>query len=140
MIVLIGCVKTKQNHPAPARELYCSPLFRYAFQFARTLVDERNIYILSAEYGLVPSGSVIRPYERTLNSMSEAEKMRWAYHVCQQMEKAGITPNDRITYLCGENYRKYIIRRYPNACIPLRGVPFGRQLAWYKQRTEASVK
>jgi hypothetical protein len=49
--ILLGCVKTKRDHRAKARDLYCSPLWR-----ARRSYAEANgppWLILSAKHGLV---------------------------------------------------------------------------------------
>ena len=45
-IVLISCVSKKLPHPARAKDLYVSPLFRLNLQYARKLQPDA-IYILS---------------------------------------------------------------------------------------------
>ena len=78
-IVLVSCVKTKANHPKPAKELYISDLFRKSSAYARMIGDEW--YILSAKYGLLAPEVVIPPYEKTLRNMGVADRKAWAKRV-----------------------------------------------------------
>ena len=63
-IVLISCSKTKLDHPAAARDLYDSPLFRQSRAYA--VASGRPWFILSAEHGLVGPDEWLAPYERYL--------------------------------------------------------------------------
>jgi cytoplasmic iron level regulating protein YaaA (DUF328/UPF0246 family) len=106
-IALVSCVKSKQPVPAPAAELYNSPLFARLRAYATAKADAW--YILSAEYGLVRPAEVIRPYERTLNRMSRAEQARWAERVWGQLS-ALLPANARVIVLAGTNYRRDLFR------------------------------
>ena len=79
-IALLSCVSKKLDHPAPAAELYTSPLFRLSLAYARQLHPDA-IHILSARYGLVDLDEVIVPYDVTLNTMPAAERRAWAQRV-----------------------------------------------------------
>ena len=50
-VVLVGCVKSKRDHPSPASDLYTSALFRKARAYAESTGGPW--YVLSAEHGLV---------------------------------------------------------------------------------------
>ena len=67
LIRLVGCVKTKLPHPAAARDLYTSPLFRGR----RAAIDPRTDiwFVPTAEYGLVKPETVIAPYDLALANM-----------------------------------------------------------------------
>ena len=67
-IALVTCVSKKNKAPMPAEKLYCSDLFQKMSSYAKRNADEW--YILSAKYGLLSPGTVIAPYEQTLNNMS----------------------------------------------------------------------
>ena len=131
MIVFISCVKKKREYSCPAKDLYDSDLFRKSYSYACKIADK--VYILSAKYGLLDPNEVIEPYNQTLNGKSEKYKKLWAYKVYQQFIKAGGDCNEKSVFLCGENYRKCIISKFPNAVVPLKGYSFGNQLKWYKE-------
>jgi hypothetical protein len=58
-VVLVGCVKTKLAHAAPARDLYTSTLFRGRRRYAEQ--TQRPWFILSARWGLLaPQEAVAR--------------------------------------------------------------------------------
>ncbi len=65
-IGLVGCVKEKVRHPAPARDLYSSALFR-----SRRFVEGRcdRWFILSTGHGLVDPLQVLDYYDETLANL-----------------------------------------------------------------------
>ena len=93
MIVFLSCVKLKRNSPCKARNMYISDLFQKSLAYAMQL-NPRNIYILSAKYGLLGLDDYIEPYNQTLNDMHEDERKRWAYKVCKQCKSKGISYNE----------------------------------------------
>lgn len=133
MIVFLSCVKTKRKAPCTAEEMYISDLFVKSLKYAKSLHPD-HIYILSAKYGLLSLDRKIDPYEKTLVGASKQECKRWAVMVYRQMQQNGIDFSDQAIFLCGENYRKYIMQKFPNGCAPLAGVPFGKQLSFYKNK------
>ena len=84
--VFISCVKTKRDSRCKAKDMYISPLFKKAYQYAQQFVAEDKIYILSAKYGLIHSSQMIDPYEKTLNSDNDKERKVWAYNIIQRMK------------------------------------------------------
>ena len=52
MKVFIGCVKLKNKGRLKAVDKYKSPLFKKELAYARKLVNDSDIYILSAKYGI----------------------------------------------------------------------------------------
>lgn len=131
MIVFLSCVKLKRNSPCKARNMYISDLFQKSLAYAMQL-NPRNIYILSAKYGLLGLDDYIEPYNQTLNDMHEEERKRWAYKVCRQCESKGISYDEEAIFLCGNNYRKYLMQKFNKSSAPLGDMRIGEQLKFYK--------
>lgn len=116
-----------------AKDMYISPLFKKAYQYALKFVPEDKIYILSAKYGLIHSSQMIDPYEKTLNAERDKERKVWAYNVVQQMKAKGIPLDASIMLLGGVNYTKYLSMVLKNASCPLKGLSMGKTLQWYNK-------
>jgi cytoplasmic iron level regulating protein YaaA (DUF328/UPF0246 family) len=133
-IALVGCVKSKQSSPAPAGELYTSPLFRALRQYAYENADAW--YVLSAEHGLLRPDQVIAPYERTLNAMPKRSRTQWASQVQGQL-LAELPEEAEIILLAGSRYRDDLVpfleQHGFSVTVPLEGLPLGRQLQRLKQ-------
>ena len=99
--VFISCVKTKRSSRCRAKDMYISPLFKKAYQYALQFVGEDRIYILSAKYGLTHSSQMIEPYEKTLNAERDSERKIWAYNIIQQMKARNISLDAEIMLLGG---------------------------------------
>lgn len=134
MKVFIGCVKKKKLGTLKARELYNSTLFKYELAYALTLTDEENIYILSAKYGLITLDDIITNYDLTLNKLNEHSKKVWSYKVIKKAEKLGITKEEKIVFLCGNNYSKYLKKYFKNYSDPTQGLSLGNTLKFYKEK------
>jgi len=131
--VFISCVKTKRSSRCMAKDMYISPLFKKAYQYALKFVPEDKIYILSAKYGLIHSSQMIDPYEKTLNAERDKERKVWAYNVVQQMKAKGISLDASIMLLGGVNYTKFLSMVLKNASCPLKGLSMGKTLQWYNK-------
>ena len=130
-IYLVSCVAQKQPSPAPARDLYISPLFSKASAYAdRT---GQPWFILSAKYGLVHPDSTIAPYDLTLNTMPVAERRRWASGVLAQLAPHLVNVGT-VTFLAGQRYREFLeapLRsRGLDVAVPMEGLRTGEQLGW----------
>jgi hypothetical protein len=64
---LVGCVKSKLAAPAPASELYTSPLSRGRRAAVEVSCD--SWYVLSPLHGLVPPARVLEPYDLALTGL-----------------------------------------------------------------------
>jgi len=130
VVALVSCVKSKLDRPAPARDLYTSPLFRLSRSHAERHADAW--FVLSALHGLVPPNRVIEPYEVTLNTMKAPERRVWAAKVHRQMRDAGLLETGvSFLWLAGQRYRGYLSERlaaFPQE-DPLRGLGIGKRLA-----------
>jgi hypothetical protein len=133
---LISCVAAKSPTPAPAKDLYNSPLFRKS----RAFVEQHchTWFILSAEYGLLEPSEVIEPYEQTLNTKSRQEREQWAGRVWQTLRQR-LRPNDHVMLLAGRKYREALVPLLEmHGCsveVPMEGLGIGQQLQWLSQHT-----
>lgn len=130
-IILIGCVKTKLNHKAMAEELYTSDLFKGRLKYAKMLLPD-YIYILSAKYGLVDLKQEIEPYDKTLKTMTSIEIKKWADDVINKLSNIVDLKKDKVLFLCGEKYRKYLIPYFANYEVLLGNLSQGKQLQFFK--------
>ncbi len=148
-VVLLGCSKQKLDHPAPARELYASPLFRRSLAFAETLAPAERIFIVSGQHGLVAPDDVLRPYDARLSTRPALERGWWANQIAVDLEgrmRRGFAPpgihvdDDRpalrgldVVLLMGRSYAGPIADAIPStwtACQPLDGLEVGERLRW----------
>jgi hypothetical protein len=128
-IVLIACASSKQDEPAPARELYQSSLFRKSLAYAEQELNPDAIYVLSAKHHLLPLDQEIAPYDRTLNRMSADRVRAWADEVLDELRRVADLDNDRFTVLAGKKYRKHLVPHLSTVEVPLDGMRIGEQLS-----------
>jgi cytoplasmic iron level regulating protein YaaA (DUF328/UPF0246 family) len=110
-IVFISCVKKKivTNTPTPAKDLYQSPLFKKALQYAECVIKADKIFIFSAKYYLLKPEDKITYYDKTLNNMTSDEIKEWSAIVRSKIIEENIDlDNDEIVLLAGKNYYKYL--------------------------------
>lgn len=131
MKVFIGCVKLKNKGKLKAKDKYNSPLFKKELAYAKKLTSGNNIYILSAKYGIISLDTIIDDYDLTLNKCKEHDRQRWAYQVIKKAENYGIKKDEKIIFLCGNNYSKYLKKYYKNFEDPTYGLSLGNTLKWY---------
>lgn len=129
-IALISCSQKKLSRPAPARELYCSPLFRLSLAYAEQHCE--RAYVLSAKHGLVDLDQVIEPYDDVLTSRSKAERRLWGARVALSLRARHST--GQLVMLAGEPYVLAVRWNYPSVdqgrfVDPLRGLQIGQRLS-----------
>lgn len=140
-IGLVGCAAAKLSHPAPARDLYTSQLFRKAATYAEANSD--RWYILSAEHGLVSPDRVLEPYDTKLGAKNGPPIWDWAQRVADQLDAELFligTPLAELLVLAGEQYRTFLrcspIRGMP-ARVPMEGMGIGQQLGYLTHHLRA---
>jgi hypothetical protein len=86
-VVLVACSDAKSTRAGKhaAVDLYVSPLFRKSLDYARTLVGDRDIRILSALHGAVRLDARLAAYDWTLHQMSLREREQWGTHVVARL-------------------------------------------------------
>jgi len=130
-ICLISCVKSKNEGPHKAGELYCGQLYTGHLKYAKSLgFQEDDIYILSAKHGLLAFDNVIEPYEKTLNNMKKPERNKWARKTLEQLKSKFDINNTEFTILAGKNYYENLEPFLPNVNLPkeLKGLPIGKRV------------
>ncbi len=75
--------------PAPAEDLYISPLFRGRRAYVEASCEEW--FVLSAKHGLTGRHEVLAPYDLTLTGASVRSKREWARGVLAQI--AAVRPD-----------------------------------------------
>lgn len=161
-VVLIGCVATKGREPAPARDLYTSPLFRRRREYAEA--SGHPWAILSALHGVIDPDQVVWPYSCQLRPSMIAP---WTWVVrngdgvgvglVRWLERfelgdpadlvieahAGVHYVDGLTRACGwlERFgeQSHWSAGAPALDVPLRGLGIGEQLRWYRDHAEQSA-
>tara|TARA_B110000208_G_scaffold63156_1_gene82006 strand:- start:809 stop:1222 length:414 start_codon:yes stop_codon:yes gene_type:complete len=128
-IVLISCVSKKIDKKSTAENLYISSLFKKNLTYAKSL-NPSEIYILSAEHGLLKLTDEIEPYDKTLNNMRSNEIKEWSKKVIYELKSLTDLEKDEFTFLAGEKYRKFLIPELSNVKIPMKGLKIGKQLQW----------
>lgn len=137
-IGLVGCVMEKRTSPAPAKDLYTSPLFVGRRKAVEGSCD--RWFVLSALHGLVDPEEQLEPYDRTLNSLGRAERRLWSTRVLDALEEElGLLRGHHFELHAGATYLDFglqdgLIERGATVSWPTRGLPMGKQLQYYARR------
>lgn len=139
-LVLVGCVKSKRDSGAPAKDLYTSDYFVKM----RTYAEATGLpwFILSAEHGLVRPDEWLEPYERYLPDTSRDYRRAWGQEVASQLEEAvgplaGLVVDVHAGAVYVESVGEALQQRGAQVLDQLRGLSFGRRLSWYLRREGA---
>ena len=140
-IVLISCSKTKTDHPAAARDLYDSPLFRQSRAYAEA--SGSQWFILSAEHGLVSPDEWLSPYERYLPHTPASFRDAWGHWVVERLVLlVGDLSGRSVEIHAGAAYVAPIADRLRakgcDVSLPLDGLSLGPRQHWYALRAEAA--
>lgn len=135
IITLVSCVAAKAAQARPAKDLYLSPLFKMARAYAEA--QGGRWFVLSAWWGLLHPDTVVAPYELTLNTMGQADRLRWANYVLDQLNALEGPLPVRVIFLAGSRYREHLMAwAGDRAEVPMEGLRIGEQLSWLKARTQ----
>jgi hypothetical protein len=133
-LLLVTCVKTKLDLPAPAKDLYVSPLFKRESAYA----ERQGIpwFILSAEHGLVTPDEWLAPYERYLPDTPADYRAAWGARVAERLETlVGAFADKVIEVHASASYMDAITPRLAakgaTVLNPLEGLAMGERLRWY---------
>ncbi len=129
-VFLIACSKRKLSKPAPAGELYASPLFQMSLAYAQQQKPDA-IFVLSALHGLIPVEQVVTPYNVTLSGRSHTEKAAWSKQVIRSLPDPLTT---EFTFLAGKNYYQPLLPHLPHVQLPLEGLGLGKRLHFLKSQ------
>ena len=134
--VFVGCVKTKLTGRHKAQDIYRSTLFLGRRRYA----ELRAVpwFILSAKHGLLAPDDEIDSYDVALGDLTPEERQEWGLRVLSAIDqRLGPLDGKTVEVHAGAEYRDYGLRRGLEArgarvVVPLEGVDFGNQLAWYQ--------
>src|SRR4051794_40246119 len=136
--LLLGCVKRKLEHGAPAKGLYCSPLWHGRRRYAES--TGHPWFILSARHGLVDPEQHLEPYDLALARLPAAERMAWGERVVAQLAERLPLDGAVLEVHAGIEYRTAtagpLQRRGARIICPLEGLKLGPQLAWYRDQAQ----
>lgn len=151
-LIIIGCVKCKQDRPAPAAEMYTSDLWKKR----RAYAEAAGVpwLIVSAKYGILRPDEVIEPYDKALTDLTPEERKEWdkvLFKTWQQKGKPillGQKGKNRIPVLeihAGAPYVEALktlptIRSGNIIRTPMEGLGIGEQLGWYKRQAKAEER
>jgi len=116
------CGKNKLSHKAKAKDLYTSPRFQKSIEYAKTLTDYSNIYVLSAKHGLLGLEQEIDPYNQSIYEMSVQEKKAWADMVIKSMSNISNLKEDKYIFLTDDDYSEFLLPYISNTELPLKGI------------------
>ncbi len=131
-IVLLCSANRKAPHPRPALELYCSEFFRLGRSYAWSF-DPEEIFILSAEYGLVPGEKVLPPYSMTMSALAKEEVKGWAALILDQLKEAIDLEKYEVIVIGLRKFAKPIAREIPGAEAPLVGMSMPQALNFLRR-------
>lgn len=136
MIVIIPCGAAKLDHKAPAVDLYVGSLFRAGLTYARSLVPDNHILILSALHGLVDLRAVIEPYDLRMGRPGCVSPQT----VRGQATARGVMSERDVIVCGGKDYVQCARAAIPHARSTLAAmilecprVSMGHMMAWYKK-------
>ncbi|MDF1597902.1 MAG: hypothetical protein P1T08_17620 [Acidimicrobiia bacterium] len=134
-VILLGCVSEKRDHPAPAKDLYISPLWERRRAYAEA--SGQPWYILSAEHGLLHPEQVTAPYDVSLKDLSVDQRRAWARRTAPRLLETLVAAEaETVEIHAGTAYTESGLRQALEALgfqvfIPLAHHRIGVQLAWY---------
>lgn len=135
-VILVSCAATKLDRPAPAADLYTSPLFRAARSYAEA--SGHPWFVLSARHGLVEPGTVLEPYDTKLADLTPGERSAWADRVARALYYKGFGGWGVFEIHAGDAYARPLrVALAPislNILEPLDGLGIGQRLHWYAAR------
>ena len=135
---LASLSRGKARHPAPAREMYASPLFRAARAYAERQYGPGHWLILWALHGLVDPDTILDPYDLSLRQLSAREREAWGDTVAVELTQR-FPAGTVLWFHAGALYRDMIAPVVAHRVrFRLAGLGIGEQLAWYRRHAEAA--
>ncbi len=143
-LILVGCVKKKNDVPSRAKELYASPLWRHRRHYAE--YHQLPWFILSAKHGLLPPDAWVKPYDLALSGLSASERSDWSQTVLRELM-------DTVPNLRGQNIEIHAGKDYADFGLaqglselgafvrrPLAHVGMWYQPRWYRDHFNLCAK
>jgi hypothetical protein len=126
MIVIIPCGSKKQNKASIAGRMYTGSYHRACLKYALSISSPKNIFILSAKYGLLRLTQVIQPYNLKMGEIGCVIPAQ----IRSQAEGFGLLNNIPII-LGGRLYTSICEQVWEKCITPLKGRGgLGYQIQW----------
>jgi len=130
-IYIVACSKEKEQHEAPAKDLYISKRFKLARKVAEAYADQW--FILSTKYGLLEPNRVIVPYDQLLLDIDECERKQWAKTVQQKLEPF-LDKQTHIVCLGSKEYFReissWLVSKQTSVFVPSFHLPESKETPW----------
>jgi hypothetical protein len=133
-IVLLMCGKNKLSQKVKAKDLYTSPRFQKSIQYAKTITDYSNIYVLSAKHGLLGLEQEIEPYDKSIYEMSKLEKGQWASMIFVLLNKVSNVKQDKYIFLTDNDYSENLTSFLTNVELPLKDIPQEKHINYFEEK------
>ena len=133
MIVIVACGAKKLDRPARARDLYAGAYFKAALAYAHALAPAKDIFILSAKYGLIGINDHVEPYDLKMGEPGSVTSVK----LSGQAEFYGLLEEKPII-LGGKLYAGLCREVWREAQAPLEGKGgLGEQISWMRSQLYA---
>src|SRR5262245_7291325 len=99
MMVIVACGAKKLDRAARARDLYVGSYFRACLAYALAIAPAKDIFVLSAKYGLIGINDQIEPYDLKMGEPGSITSIK----LSDQAEFGGLLA-EKLTVLGGKSY------------------------------------
>jgi hypothetical protein len=131
-IVIVACGAKKLDRPASARRLYTGSYFQACLDYALTLAKAKDVFIISAKYGLVGLNDVIEPYNKRLGDPFSVTE----FSLATQAEQLGLLAK-KVMVVGGREYAGLCRKVWKRVEAPLEGKGgLGEQIQWMKRQSK----
>jgi hypothetical protein len=131
-LLFLSCTRSKRREPEllPAIERYDGPVFRVVRRFRNTTAEPPETYILSAQFGLIPSDQLIPYYDERMTPRRAQElrpQVGKAFRRIISAGSAGRWVEMQLFFCMGKVYFEAIMPCVPtNLTVERAGGPIGR--------------
>jgi hypothetical protein len=131
MMIIVACGAKKLDREARARDLYVGSYFRACLAYALAIAPAKDIFILSAKYGLIGINDHIEPYDLKMGEPGSITST----NLWDQVGFAGLY-NEKVTVLGGKLYVGLCRKVWKGLKAPLEGKGgLGKQIQWMRRET-----
>jgi len=125
-VVLITCTRQKHKGIHEAEYLYsASPNFVRYLSSARSIVDDSDIFIVSALHHLVPLHKTIEDYDCALTERTVQEQFAWGELVAKELSEIYDLDKTRFIVIADDDYCSALLPYLKHMDKPLNGVGCG---------------
>lgn len=127
IVVLISCTKLKRKGTWETKLLYDkSHRFRYSYKYAKSI--SKDIYVISAKYGLLELYQEIESYDETLINKGINVRKEWSRSVINDLKERYDFEKTKFIILAGKKYYEFLVEKMKHYELPLEGLSQGEGL------------